>query len=126
MTSILYPGCAMNEPNTIESITPHSGKYSPKKDWQLNAWLAVAALFYCAALLLLKRHPDWTPIARSLVALAPLLPGLLYVRSWMRFVRGLDELQGRIQLEAFLFAALGTVLVGTVLNTLGASGVALG
>ena len=52
-----------------------------------------------------------------------LLPALLYVRSWMRFVRGLDELQRRIQMEAFLFAALGTVVVGVIVNALNSNGV---
>jgi len=49
---------------------------------------------------------------RGLVAVAPLIPGLLYVRSWLRFIRGLDELQRRIQLEAFPVAALGQLLSG--------------
>jgi hypothetical protein len=113
----------MDKPNTIESITPHSGHYSPGRDLRLNAWLAVATAAYMAQLFLLKRNPQWSPAARSLNALTPLLPGLLYVRSWMRFIAGMDELQRRIQLEAFLFAALGTVFVGTVISTLDANGV---
>ena len=35
----------------------------------------------------------------------------------------MDELQRRVQLEGFLFAALGTVLVGTMITTLDANGV---
>jgi hypothetical protein len=116
----------MDKPNTIESITPHSGHYSPRKDIQLNGWLAVATATYVVELLLLKRNPGWSPIFQSTLALAPMLPGFLYVRSWLRFIRGLDELQRRIQLEAFLFAALGTILVSTVVNTLNANGIAVG
>ena len=91
-----------------------------------NAWLGVAVAVYLINLVLLKRNPDWSPATRGLVALMPLVPGLLYARSWMRFVRGLDELQRRIQIEAFLFAALGTVVLGTVVSTLNAQEVPTG
>ena len=86
----------------------------------------MTAAVYLAMLLLNSQHPEWNPLLRGLLALAPLIPGMLYVRSWMRFIRGLDELQRRIQLEAFLFAALGTVFVGTAINTLDAHEVPLG
>lgn len=116
----------MEKPNTMESVEPHSGQYSFKIDLRLNAWLGVTAVVYCAMLFLVKRHPEWSPPLRGSLALVPLVPGLLYVRSWVRFIRGLDELQRRIQLEAFLFAALGTVLAGTVIATLNAHDVPLG
>ena len=66
------------------------------------------------------------PRVRAAIALAPLVPGLLYVRSWMRFIGGLDELQRRIQLEAWLFAVTGTVLIGIAISTLNTSGIQLG
>lgn len=90
---------------------------------KLNVWLAVAMLVAVVSLYLRRKHPEWDGSIRAAWALAPLVPGLLYVRSCMRFVRGLDELQRRLQLEAFLFAALGTLLVGTVINVLNANGV---
>ena len=114
----------METPNLIESLEPCSGRYSPRKDLHLNLWLAVAAVTYCGALLVAKRHPDWSPEARAALALTPLIPGFFYVRRWLRFVRGLDELQRRIQLEAFLYSTLGTLLVETVVNVLGTNGVA--
>jgi len=55
-----------------------------------------------------------------------MLPGLLYVRACLGFVRGMDELQRRIQLEAWLFAFLGALVISAGLNTLNANGVALG
>jgi hypothetical protein len=116
---------SMDKLNLTESITPHAGHYSLKRDLHLNAWLAVAAVTYLADLYLSRRNPDWSPLALGLMALVPLVPGSLYVRSWLRFIRGMDELQRRIQLEAFLLTALGTILVGTVINTLNANGVAL-
>ena len=116
----------MDKLNTIESVQPCSGQYSLKKDLRLNAWFAVAAAFYLTNLLFLKRHPEWSPLTRGLLALTPVIPGLLYVRTCLRFIRGMDELQRRIQTEAWLFAALGTLIIGAILNTLNASGVFLG
>ena len=116
----------MDKPNTFESVQPCSGEYSLKKDLRLNAWLAVAGVTYIAVLFLVKQHPAWSPLTKGLLAATPMLPGALYVRACLRFVRGMDELQRRIQLEAWLFAALGTLFIGTVVNTLDAHGVALG
>ncbi len=116
----------MDKPNVMESVEPCSGHYSLKADLQLNAWLLVATVMHLAEQFLVRAHPEWSPLARALLALAPLIPGLLYVRSWMRFIRGLDELQRRIQLEAFLFAAVGTVIVGAVVSTLNAHGIPTG
>lgn len=128
MTRNLYsaPVNKTNPPNTQESLLPCSGSYSIKKDIKLNSWLAVATAVYVIDLLLAKRHPDWSVSVRATLALAPLVPGLLYIRAWMRFIGGLDELQRRIQLEAWLFSALGTVLVAVAINTLNTSGVQLG
>ena len=115
----------MNKINTIESVTC-SGSYSLKKDLQLNAWLGVAVGLHLIALVVLKHHPEWTPLTRGLLTLTPMIPGWLYVRTCLRFIRGLDELQRRIQLEAWLFGALGALIIGTVINTLNANGVSLG
>ena len=112
----------MDKPNLMETVQPHSGQYSLKADLRLNRWFFVATVVWLASLALLKYHPEWSPLGRGLLALTPLLPGLLHVRTWMRFIRGLDELQRRVQFDAWLFAALGTVLVGAALNTLGAYG----
>jgi len=112
-----------DKPNLIESVTPCSGQYSLKKDFLLNAWLLVSVITYLVILFVLKQFPTWTPLARGLLSLLPLIPGLLYVRSWLRFVRGLDELQRRIQTEAFLIAALGTLVLGIIVDTLSAQGV---
>ena len=116
----------MNKPNLIESVIPLSGGYSLKKDLRLNVWLFVAVLFYLAALYCTKHHAEWNPLTKGLLALSPLLPGMLYVRTCLRFIRGLDELQRRIQLEAWLFAALGSLIIGAVINTLNDNGVPLG
>jgi hypothetical protein len=116
----------MDKPELIESYQPHSGHYSWKKDLRLNAWLAVATALYVAIHLVVKHHSEWNPLLRGLLTLTPLLPGLLYLHSWARMVRALDELQRRIQIESCLFAALGTVILGTIVATLNASGLELG
>jgi hypothetical protein len=116
----------MDKPNTIESVIPLSGEYSLKRDLRLNLWLLVATCMYLVELTLNTRNPQWSPLWRGLLALAPLISSLLYVRSWIRFVRSLDEFQRRLQLEAFLFAALGTATIGATCNTLAMRDVSLG
>ncbi|HEY5551846.1 MAG TPA: hypothetical protein VIK52_08155 [Opitutaceae bacterium] len=113
----------MEKPNMMESVEPCSDQYSFKTDLRLNAWLAVAVVVYLATLWLNSRHPDWSPLVRGLIALTPLVPGLLYIRSWVRFIRECDELQRRIQSEAFLFASIGTVIVGAAIGALNTHGV---
>ena len=102
----------------FESVAPGSGQYSCRRDLRLNTWLFVAVVVYFWQRWLLLRHPEWLPLTRAAVALAPLVPALLYIRSWVQFVRGLDELQRRVQMAAHLFAAWGTLVVGIILSTL--------
>jgi hypothetical protein len=92
------------------------------RSFELNAWLAVAAAAYLVTLYLDKHHPDWSPGWKVMLALAPILPGLLYLRKGLQLLREMDELQRRIQLEAWLFAALGTVIVSTIINVFNAHG----
>lgn len=89
---------------------------------ELNAWLAVSAATYVAALFLIRHHPALSPGWKTTLTLAPILPGLFYLRNGMRLLRERDELQRRIQLEAWLFAAFGTVVVSTVINVCVAQG----
>src|SRR6185369_11383633 len=92
--------------------------YSFAADLKLNAWALVAVLVSIATRELLKHHPDWGAALQSIVALAPILPSLLYLRSIARWIGGMDELQRRIQLEACLFATTGTVFLVTALSLL--------
>src|SRR4030088_2558584 len=62
-----------------------------------------------ASIVVIQHHPHvWW---RFPVALAPLVPMLLLLRAVVRFVRGMDELQRRIQLDALAFASAGSVLL---------------
>ena len=86
------------------------------RSFELNAWLAVTTAVYLVTLFLVRHHPDWSPWLKITLALTPILPGLLYLRNGLQLLRGMDELQRRIQLEGWLFAALGTVVVSTIIN----------
>ena len=92
---------------------------------KLNAWAFVAVALAFASRIILKQHPDWSDPLRAVMALSPLLPSLLYVRSITKWIRGMDELQRRIQLEACLFATVGTIFITTAFDLLKAEGVYL-
>ena len=94
------------------------------RSFELNGWLAVTTAIYLVTLFIVRRHPDLSSGWKITLALTPILPGLLYLRNGLQLLRGLDELQRRIQVEAWLFAALGTVIVSTVLNVFNAHGLA--
>jgi hypothetical protein len=126
MTRRLYTGAMSNSklPERDEKQPKCSAVEQVRRSFELNAWLAVSAATYVAMLFLDKHHPDWSPGWKSTLALAPILPGLLYLRKGLRLLRGMDELQRRIQLEGWLFAALGTVVVSTIINVFNAHGLA--
>jgi len=90
---------------------------------KLNAWAFVAVLVSILARWLLHRRDDWGAPLQGVIALTPLLPSLLYVRSIARWISGMDELQRRIQLEACLFATTGTVFITTALGLLEGTGI---
>ena len=120
MTSLLYTA-RMSEPILPESVQP--GKhYSFRADLKLNTWAFVALLVSAIARWLLRHHPEWGALLQSAVALSPLIPSLFYVRSIVRWIGGMDELQRRIQLEAALFATIGTVLITTAIGLLEGNG----
>lgn len=73
----------------------------------------VAVLFGSMWLLKRMAGPEWL---RALIALAPVLPIALSVRAIVRYIRDIDELQQRIELEAVSIAtalvALGYLAAG--------------
>ncbi len=115
----------MNKPNVIESVQSGSAQYSPKANWKLHAWLVVMAVVAVISDYVLRHNPGWSSLVRAVCALSPLLPCLMWVRSWARFIRGMDELQRRIQIESRLVACLGALLVIIAINALNIYGIAL-
>jgi len=59
----------------------------------------------------LQAMPDLAQSARALIALVPVLPGVGVCWAIVRNLRRMDELQQRIQLEAFAIAFAGTGLI---------------
>jgi hypothetical protein len=112
----------MDKPILPESVQP-GRHYSYRADLKLNAWAFVAVVVALLSRSVSQRGVAKGVTLRALVALSPLLPSLLYVRSIARWIRGMDELQRRIQLEACLFATTGTIFIATAFDLLGAAGV---
>ena len=108
---------------SIADTKPRSGRDSKlKKDLAATAWLGVTTVTYLVTLFLVQDNPNWAPLLGVGMALLPLLPGIMYLRNLWGSFQSLDEMQRRIQLEAWSFAMAGTVVVTTVLNVLNAHG----
>jgi hypothetical protein len=88
-------------------------------------WLAAATFIYLVFALAAETSSDWSPAARIAVTLAPLLPGIFYLRALLKSFWQMDELQRRIQIEALGFALAGTVIVLTAVNVFAAEGIEL-
>jgi hypothetical protein len=103
---------------TTTARLPDPMHMSVRDSLRLNAWAGVAVAAAFVSRLLLRESAGLTGAARLAVALLPLLPGLLYVRALWRWMRDLDELQRRLQLEAVGFAALAMLLVALTADLL--------
>ena|SRR5579862_2644777 len=112
----------MSNPIFPEAVRP-GRHYSFRADMKLNAWALVAVGVAWTARWWLQYHRDWGVLLQSFIALTPLVPSLLYVKSIARWIGGMDELQRRIQLEACLFSTTATVFVTTALSLLGGVGI---
>lgn len=124
MTRKLYTR-GMNKSNLPEQEWAQPDRSAVKRalrSFELNIWLAVTTATYLATLFLIRHHPDWNPGWKLALTLSPIVPGLLYLRNGLQLLQGLDELQRRIQLEGWLFAALGTVIVSAIINVCNAQG----
>lgn len=106
-----------------KSILPEAVQTPPGVAMKLNAWAGVAVIVSFLSRWWLPHHADWNPAMQTLVALAPIVPSLLWARSIARWMRNLDELQRRIQYEAWFFAAVGTVLAMTAINLVESAGI---
>jgi hypothetical protein len=107
----------MNHSILPDAVRP-GRHYSFRADLALNAWAFVAVAVAFLTRWLLQHHLDWGLWLRSAIALTPLIPSLFYVQSIAGWMRRLDELQRRIQLEACLIATTGTVFIETALSLL--------
>ena len=115
MTSTLYILFIMS---TTPLTLPEPMQMFVRDTLRLNAWAGVAVVAAGISRTLLNNPHDPAGTARLALALLPLGPGLLYVRSLWRWMRGLDEMQRGLQLEAVCFAALGMLLVALSMDLL--------
>ena len=124
MTRVLYIFPHEQKPPIPQEVEPGSGYYSFRTDFRVNGWLWAAALTsFVGEVLLLPQHQDWPTALRAVVALFPLVASLLWVRSVMRWMRGMDELQRRITTAASVFASVTTLFVIAASHLLVVAGV---
>jgi len=71
--------------------------------------MAAYAIMVPVSIWLLKGH-EHSPL-RFLFAVLPVIPSAFAMWAAIRFFRGLDELQRRIQFEGLAFSFLGTCLI---------------
>lgn len=101
-------------------MTCEPGDLPPKAKQASRAYvrdMAIAAAVYVGVVygaVTLIRHvpislPQWLV---ALIALTPLIPALMMVRTYMTYLRSMDEFGRRIQTEAWLISA-GVVGLGT-------------
>ncbi|HTD05968.1 hypothetical protein [Undibacterium sp.] len=85
---------------------------SPLKRYHLELGLALLAymVVLTGSIMLLKNGAQNGPW-RDLLALSPMLPGLLLIWAILRQLHRLDELQRRVQFEALAFAFAGTAFL---------------
>lgn len=95
-----------------------AGSYSLRRDFRQSLWLVVTGVATVYSRVLLEKYPLVGPGWQWLLALSPFLPLLLHVRAVRRAIKGMDELQRRLQVEAWLFGAFGALLVATAITTL--------
>jgi hypothetical protein len=76
---------------------------------EIGGSMAAFTAMVAVSIWLLKSH-EHSPL-RYLFAVLPVIPSAFAMRAAIRFFRGLDELQRRIQFEAIAFSFLGTCLI---------------
>lgn len=112
---MLYTDSVMNnKPNDPEElVTLNPKKYSFWADMKVNGWLFASWPTIFLGDLWIFNHDDCPFMLRIIIALIPLAMCLLWIRNVARWIRGMDELQRRITLEACLFAITWTFFVIT-------------
>jgi hypothetical protein len=122
LTSILYTAFIMsNKPNIPEQLWPGKN-YSFWTDMKVNSWILAVGLTTFAGDMWLYHHKDCPFMSRIVIALIPLPATLLWMRSIIRWIHGMDELHRRVTIEAWLFATTATLTIITVWRRLNQAG----
>lgn len=101
----------------MTGMTPAARRYA----YECIAAMAAYAIVLTLCVFALRGVEATLP--RAMLALLPAVPILYFARAMLRFVRDSDELQRRIQLEAFALAALALCLIAFPLGMLVQAGV---
>jgi hypothetical protein len=112
----------MNEKTNFPEEIMFGPAYSLRTNLKANAWAFVAMLLSWTGDELLARHDDWDALPRVIIAMVPLLISLLWVRSFGRWVRGMDEMHRQLTRKACLFATVVTLFVVTTWHLLDQAG----
>ena len=113
-----------DKPNIPDEIWWAKKEYSWRMDWKVNGWLLLAALISAASDFLFPYQiKQWHVALRTIIALAPFLALLFWVRSLARWIRGMDELHRRITLAAVLFTVSATFFFVMLWHRLDKAGV---
>ena len=122
---MLYTGFVMNNrPNIPDEIFLGGNKqYSWRTDLRVNGWLMLSVLMSGASDFFFAHQVKQLDVTlRTLIALAPFLVLLLWMRNLAQWIRGMDELHRRITLAAVLFAVGATFFFVMLWHALASSG----
>ncbi|HKW30445.1 MAG TPA: hypothetical protein VJT54_13995 [Verrucomicrobiae bacterium] len=112
----------MNEKLNLPEEIMFGPAYSLRANLKANTWAFVAMLLSLAGDVWLAQPDDWGVFPKVIIAMVPVLISLFWVRSFVRWVRGMDELHRRISVEACLFATVVTLFVVTAWHLLDQAG----
>ena len=114
----------MNKPNLPDEIDVRKKDYSFRADMKVNGWMLVALIISSASdVFFTDQIKAWPPACRTIIAVAPFLFILLWVRALTRWSRGMDELHRRITLSAIMFAVSATFFVVALWHVLAKVGI---
>lgn len=88
-------------------MTDNSRQYSKRFIIGMIAYVVIIPI----SLILLNQLSEMPMPIRLVIALLPVLPAIFMMWAMVDYVRGLDELQQRIQLEAFSWSLGATAIV---------------
>ena len=114
----------MNKPNLPDEIDVRNKDYSFRADMKVNGWMLVALIISSASdVFFPDQIKTWLPAWRAIIAIAPFLFILIWMRNLTRWIRGMDELHRRITLAAIVFAVSTTFFVVALWHVLAKVGI---
>ncbi|MDB6125349.1 MAG: hypothetical protein JWQ71_4342 [Pedosphaera sp.] len=121
---MLYTAYMNDKLNVPDEIWLGKKDYSFRTDFTVNRWMFVALVLSALSDVFFPHQiSQWPATLRAVVALAPFLAILFWIRSVRRWIGGMDELHRRITVAACLFATIATFFAVTAWQTLDKTGV---